>query len=242
MPTKLTKTEKKHIGSLVREYVKEKTLVKNFLDQIINMLHESADLMEHIHSIKYRLKDPEHLRDKLERKLLYAKKNNKIFDINSENLFEKVHDLAGVRILHLYTAQIELLHPKLLDKVNENSYQLVESPFARTWDIESKEYFSQLNIQTQDSQTMYTSVHYVIGSASRFKATCELQVRTLSEELWGEVDHKLNYPYETDIVACKEQLKVLARVTSSASRLVDSIFRSEKEYGASSPASKRSKS
>ena len=54
--------------------------------------------------------------------------------------------------------------------------------------------------------------------------TCEVQVRTLMEEVWGEVDHKLNYPVPTQILALKEQLKVLARVTSSASRLVDSIF------------------
>ena len=34
---------------------------------------------------------------------------------------------------------------------------------------------------------MYTSVHYVIGSASRTTVTCEIQVRTLMEEVWGEV-------------------------------------------------------
>jgi ppGpp synthetase/RelA/SpoT-type nucleotidyltranferase len=71
---------------------------------------------------------------------------------------------------------------------------------------------------------MYTSVHYVIGSASRTKVTAEIQVRTLAEEVWGEVDHSINYPHKTDSVACAEQLKVLARVTSSTSRLVDSIF------------------
>lgn len=71
---------------------------------------------------------------------------------------------------------------------------------------------------------MYTSVHYVIGSASRTTVTAEIQVRTLMEEVWGEVDHTMNYPHPVESVACREQLKVLARVTSSASRLVDSIF------------------
>jgi ppGpp synthetase/RelA/SpoT-type nucleotidyltranferase len=54
--------------------------------------------------------------------------------------------------------------------------------------------------------------------------TAEIQVRTLMEEVWGEVDHTMNYPYPVESLACREQLKVLARVTSSASRLVDSIF------------------
>ena len=44
------------------------------------------------------------------------------------------------------------------------------------------------------------------------------------EEVWGEVDHSMNYPHEVESLACREQLKVLARVTSSATRLVDSIF------------------
>lgn len=40
-------------------------------------------------------------------------------------------------------------------------------------------------------------------------------------EFWAQC---INYPHEVDSLACREQLKVLARVTSSATRLVDSIF------------------
>jgi putative GTP pyrophosphokinase len=54
--------------------------------------------------------------------------------------------------------------------------------------------------------------------------TCELQVRTLAEEIWGEVDHKLNYPHKIDSVACRQQLRALARSTSAAGRVVDAIF------------------
>ena len=50
-------------------------------------------------------------------------------------------------------------------------------------------------IDTETSDTLYTSVHYVIESNSRTRITCEVQVRTLSEEVWGEVDHKINYPH-----------------------------------------------
>ncbi len=76
---------------------------------------------------------------------------------------------------------------------------------------------------------MYTSVHYVFKANEQAKCACELQVRTLAEELWGEVDHKINYPHKAQSVACREQIKVLARVTSSCSRLVDSIFYSHEE-------------
>jgi len=44
------------------------------------------------------------------------------------------------------------------------------------------------------------------------------------EEVWGEVDHSINYPRPVDSIACKEQILALARSTSAATRLVDSIF------------------
>jgi putative GTP pyrophosphokinase len=59
--------------------------------------------------------------------------------------------------------------------------------------------------------------------------TCELQVRTLLEEVWGEVDHEMNYPHESGILACREQLAVLARVTWSCNRLIDAIYRTKAE-------------
>jgi ppGpp synthetase/RelA/SpoT-type nucleotidyltranferase len=72
---------------------------------------------------------------------------------------------------------------------------------------------------------MYTTVHYVIEANQRDKISCEIQVRTLADEVWGEVSHRVNYPEECQIASCKDQLKVLARLTSGCTRLVDSIFR-----------------
>ena len=73
------------------------------------------------------------------------------------------------------------------------------------------------------------SVHYVVQPNSRTELTCEIQVRTLMEEVWGEVDHQINYPVKANSLSCREQIKVLARVTSSCSRLVDSIFFTHQE-------------
>jgi ppGpp synthetase/RelA/SpoT-type nucleotidyltranferase len=108
--------------------------------------------------------------------------------------------------------------------IEEQPVELVEGPRARTWDNEYRDYFQSINIETQDSETMYTSVHYILASKSSTTITCEIQVRTLMEEVWGEVDHKVNYPHPNETVACREQIRALARATSSATRLVDSIF------------------
>lgn len=226
-----TKTEIKLIDSLVAYYEDEQNnhLVKTFLSSLLGAL-EAPNLSPFIHSVKGRLKDPKHLKDKLLRKLEKSKEIGAAFDYTAADLFEKVNDLAGVRLLHLHTRQFASIDPILRQILEDQQYTLLEPPFARTWDDESREFFQGCGIECQISPDMYTSVHYVVSSASKKTVTAEIQVRTLSEELWGEVDHTLNYPHKVDSLACREQLRVLARLTSSATRLVDSIFRSYEEF------------
>ena len=90
----------------------------------------------------------------------------------------------------------------------------------------------RMGIQTKKSPSLYTSVHYVIAPNLRTPLTCEIQVRTLADELWGEVDHTIKYPHPSESLACSEQIKVLARVTSSCTRLVDAIFVSHQDHQA----------
>ncbi|BAZ93030.1 uncharacterized protein FOKN1_0628 [Thiohalobacter thiocyanaticus] len=225
-----TRKECRLIESLLEEFDRNYRELSTFQRQVLTALEEDDLLAKHVHSIKSRIKNRDHLRDKLERKLRNSKEEGCSLEISDENLLTKINDLVGIRILHLYTAQLAELNPAILRIFDEQQYRLIEGPFARTWDDESREFFRDHNIEAQQSDTLYTSVHYVIESASRKKMTCEIQVRTLSEEVWGEVDHQLNYPHQTDSLACSEQLKVLARLTSSVSRLVDSIFRTENDH------------
>lgn len=220
----LTTSEQRLITSLLRTFEDNRRQIGLFHDQLLIALRSSTALSGLIHSMRSRLKDPHHLSDKLKRKILGCRQEGRTFDVEPGNLLVKVNDLVGVRLLHLYTRQISSIDAALRDVFQEGRYELLEGPFARTWDDESRQFFKECNIETQDSPSLYTSVHYVIGSASRTTVTAEIQVRTLMEEVWGEVDHAMNYPHPVENVPCREQLKVLARVTSSASRLVDSIF------------------
>lgn len=217
-------TDQSLIERLVAVYAENQELVERFRNSLIDAIAGSKQLAPHIHSIRSRLKAPDHLRDKLNRKISECRAAARQFDITPENILVRVNDLAGVRILHLYTRQIREIDLALRTILEEQRYALLEGPFARTWDDESREFFRGCGITNQDSPSLYTSVHYVVGSASRTTVTCEIQVRTLMEEVWGEVDHSMNYPHRCDSLACREQLKVLARITSSTSRLVDSIF------------------
>lgn len=217
------------VMSLVEHYVSRTDRCEQLLGSLRAMFVDSVALKKHVHSMKWRVKDPGHLRDKLARKASEARAEGVAFAITKDNLFEMINDLAGFRILHLYTRQFREINRIILEELAEANTPVIEGPIARTWDDESRQYFRDLGITTKDSETLYTSVHYVIEANRKTKYTAEIQVRTLAEELWGEVDHALNYPHESSILACREQIKVLARVTSSCTRLVDSIFRTHED-------------
>lgn len=178
-----------------------------------------------LHSIKSRLKDSEHLRDKLHRML----KRGEL--VSKETLQQKISDLCGIRILHLYQDQFKIIHSIVVEKINIGDWKFVEEPKAYTWDPESEAIYNELKIKTERKDSYYTSVHYIVKPNNDLNLVrCEIQVRTLFEEVWGEIDHSINYPHPTDSLSCKEQLRVLSKLVSTGTRLGDSIFRSFNEH------------
>lgn len=218
------------VEKIVQAYIDRRVEAEMLIAQVKTFFEKNKRLYPEnqlpvVHSIKARTKDPEHLRKKLSRK------DNPENPITVENLFDRVTDLAGVRILHLYNDQFELIHNEIMGNINRGQWVLFESPVANTWDPETKSYYEKLGLKTKIRETLYTSIHYVIKpNNSPNCMCCEIQVRTLFEEIWGEIDHAINYPVATESVACKEQLRVLAKLASTGSRLADSIFRSYGEY------------
>lgn len=221
---RLSKADTALVEKLVQKYISQTSVVTAFHKSLILYLEESSKLEALCHSFRHRIKDPDHLRDKLQRKILTAKRDKAKFDINETNLLRRINDLSGVRILHLHSKQFEKIDAEIKQIVSDQNLALIEGPIAKTWDDEAREYFRKIGVQTETDLGMYTSVHYVIQSNSKEIVTSELQVRTLMEEVWGEVNHRINYPHSSSNVLCTEQIRTLARLTSATSRLVDSVF------------------
>lgn len=173
-----------------------------------------------VHSIRSRLKDEEHLRNKLQRKAAEGE------EIRAEDLLSRITDLAGVRILHLYQSQFAEINAVIAEQFQRHDWYLLEPPVAYTWDPDSTQFFEGLGIRAKLKASYYTSIHYTVKPRSDSNLSCEIQVRTLFEEAWGEIDHQVNYPVASEIGTCKEQLKVLAKIVGASTRLADSIFRS----------------
>ena len=200
-------------------------------ENVFSLLSRHPDLVPLIHSTKWRVKDRTHLRHKLVRKTLKALEEDAppSIPITEQNLLDEIEDLAGVHILHLHTTQFKRINKTIVDILAAQQW-IVKGPEANTWDDEYRAYFRSVGVETISRESLYTSVHYIIRPNSGSPYKCELQVRTLAEEIWGEASHKIDYPDPTPSIACKEQLRALARVTSGCIRLVDSLFESEKEY------------
>lgn len=221
----INKSERQAIDRAVVHFSKNRGLFEAFAKSLMAHFENHAELAPHIHFMKYRIKDPEHLRGKLERKVLEVKRSGEGVPINEDNIFEAINDLAGIRIIHLHTEQMREIHAAVLDIIEEQRLRLVEEPTANCWDIEYETLFGEYGIASRSRDSMYTTVHYVVEANQRTKITCEIQVRTLMDEVWGEVSHRVNYPHESPSAVCQDQLKVLARLTSGCTRLVDSIFK-----------------
>lgn len=225
----LPRTVVQQIDGAVKKYVAHRAEFADLARRVMNDLVENQQLKSLIHSAKYREKDPDHLRDKLIRKARVAILRKRKFRITNKNVFREVDDLAGVRILHINREQLKEIDGLVQDIVKVHQYKLRERPRAYTWDKENETYFRSLGLKVVARPDLYTSIHYVVEA--HFNGLgCEVQVRTLAEELWGEVSHTVQYPHAVRSKACQEQLKVLARVASGCTRLVDSIFASVDEY------------
>lgn len=226
-------SDRNRTDRLVAKYSRNILIFRALAENIFDLLAKNSKLVNLVHSFKFRVKDPEHLRDKLYRKCHDALKANKPFEIAATNLYQKINDLIGIRLLHLHTSQTEYIDKALQECLANEDYGKREGPIAKTWDDESRAFFKSIGIKRETSKTQYTSVHYVYDVKNDLKATFEIQVRTLAEELWGEVDHKINYPHKHRSLGCREQIAVLARATSTCTRLVDSIFRTHTEFSTS---------
>ena len=213
----LSNNDRRRVDEATKYFVINRDLFESFAKSLMIDFQNDSELKKLIHFIKYRIKDEDNLRAKLEKKV----RENP----DEQNLASKVTDFAGLRIIYLHMDQFSSIHSCVSKILEHNECELLGSPKAYCWDSEYENLFRQADVETELKESMYTTVHYDIVANKQKRITCELQVRSLVEELWGEVSHRVNYPKNSPSESCQDQLKVLARLTSGCGRLVDSIFK-----------------
>ena len=160
------------------------------------LLHDQAEAIVNelmrsnlVYSTRSRVKDAEHLVAKVIRKRADAETD----DIRSENYKDKIHDLVGVRALHLFKMDWQPI-----DSFIRDTWDLVEKPTAHVRPEDGSLLRNELEnagFAVQDNKQGYRSLHYVIKVPRKAGDICaEIQVRTIFEEGWAEIDHLFRYP------------------------------------------------
>ena len=172
-----------------------------------NTVKQYAEVIQkcsYVHSLSYRVKDTSHLVEKIIRKNPeYLEKGDSLSKSNYEN---HITDLMGIRILLLFKPDWIYIHDYLMKQYED---VLIEPPFVhiRKGDDDS---LYRGKIQIKDNKP-YRSVHYIIRANNGLGI--EIQVRTLYEEAWSEIDHKLRYPYNLQNEMLRNYIDIMNRLT-----------------------------
>ncbi|WP_192850859.1 RelA/SpoT domain-containing protein [Vibrio parahaemolyticus] len=143
-----------------------------------------------VHSVRWRIKDSGHLLAKIVRKR--SKGSQKYADINASNYDEIITDLVGVRVLHLFKEEWK----DIQDYIDE-SWGVVEGPTVYYREGDKLEQFSDCD--KEKHKDGYRSIHSIITTRLQKKEVqAEVQVRTVFEEAWSEIDHQVRYPNYSD--------------------------------------------
>ncbi len=173
-----------------------------------------------VHSVRWRLKDVEHLLEKIVRKRAVAEEGNKYLSIDEKNYASIVTDLVGIRALHLFKDECFGI-----DAALRAEFHLVEGeqPVAYVRDgdpDELTERFRVSGLEVKHHKDGYRSVHYVIATQPRrLVVAVEVQVRTIFEEGWSEIDHKIRYPNFSDNQQVAYFLRIFNGLAGSADEM-----------------------
>ncbi|MGO9020863.1 MAG: GTP pyrophosphokinase family protein [Syntrophobacteraceae bacterium] len=150
-----------------------------------------------VYTVKHRLKSQHRLIEKLDA-LSPEELSGAVID--AATFQDHIADLLGMRVICLRVSDLEKVQQYLSSLQAENSLLVLDGPTKKETFIlrPPKGLFSDSTSDLQYSG--YSSIHYIVklGPAVRTPRDlsglrAELQVRTILEEAWGEIDHKYRY-------------------------------------------------
>jgi ppGpp synthetase/RelA/SpoT-type nucleotidyltranferase len=186
------------------------------LSDVAELIAKTLQKNKHVHSVRWRVKDPEHLMEKIIRRRI--KNVEKYLSIDASNYTEIVTDLVGVRVLHLFKYEWKEIHDYILGmwKTHEDPVAYIRS--GDEGDIIDS--YGKYNLKTEVHPFGYRSIHFVTSTQPTLqKVLSEIQVRTIFEEGWSEIDHELRYPNFSDNKLISYFLTIFNRMAGSADEM-----------------------
>lgn len=218
-------------------------------NEILSYLNE--ELVDKVHSIRGRVKEPDHLIEKIVRNV--NGKPDKYGELGLGNYNKIITDLIGIRVIILDKRQwravhdvllnifkneperyvknpkdIETLYDRYLEEFQEKGLDKAyhaEKPVVYITSEDDREIYKDDSLNIDNSKSHYRSIHYIIRYG---KIYFEIQVRTLFEEGWLEFDHQIKYPYDQNNRKKQEYANILSNLAVAADNLIS--FYDEKSF------------
>lgn len=188
--------------------------LRSTLEPHATLISKLLQRVDAVHSIKFRLKDPEHLVEKIIRRKIESPK----LKIELASYQDTITDLIGIRALHLFKEDWISIHDFIT-----KTWKLKQKPVANIREGDSPEIiriFKEKGCQIKKHPFGYRSIHYIIVfSPSRERFSAEIQVRTIFEEGWSEIDHRVRYPYKRYDPILAQFVVIFNRLAGSADEM-----------------------
>ncbi len=180
-------------------FLNEKDKYKRLAEHTVQLM-KNDPLMpkESLHTIIYRIKDESRLIEKIIK--LNQKADDDLPAILEHNYQERVNDLLGLRIICLRLSDVENVEAYLKLLSEDNIITFLDGPDHKRSFILPVNPGDSLPEVIDLRYTGYSSIHYQIKLGQNADAPnelkdiqFELQLRTILEEAWSEIDHKYRY-------------------------------------------------
>jgi putative GTP pyrophosphokinase len=180
----------------LKEWRSSFILYKYALDEINTKLRILNEDFQHAHAhnpiehIKSRVKEPESIIKKLQRKGL---------EITPEAAREHIHDIAGVRITCSFLSDIYHIHQMLQEQDDIRVLKV-------------KDYIQHPKPNGYKSLHLIVEIPVFLPSRTE-RVKVEVQIRTVAMDFWASVEHKIYYKYDQAVPShLKQELKETAEL------------------------------
>ena len=209
----LSRLPRKEISALVQSYTQPYRELMSYyrcammeVETKFNVLNEELSLQydrNPIESIKTRLKSPESIAEKLQRRG---------FPLTVESIEQNLNDIAGVRVICSFPSDI---------------YQLADA-FLKQDDItllQRKDYIAE------PKPNGYRSLHIVVDvpvylSQGKLFIPVEIQIRTVAMDFWATLEHGIRYKSSDEVPAfIVDELRNCADVITRTDAKMQEIFK-----------------
>ena len=182
-------------------FFKQKAKYEKLAEYIVHLIRDDpSSPRESLHTVIYRIKDNARLIEKIDEENKHLGVG--AAPITQKNFQKRVGDLLGIRLICLRLSDIKRVEAYLGLLAEEKILRFIRKPDHKRSFVLPVDPGEEIPEGLDLRYSGYSSIHYQVVLGKNTDAPDELkglqveiQLRTILEEAWGEIDHKYRYEF-----------------------------------------------